>query len=94
MEYAQMAYDAFQQLSVSSMTPSENCFPIVPDDIAELPYLTKAIYIGGGGDLVLLIGDSQTPVTFRNTVPGSVLDVRVRAVRSTGTTASDLVGLA
>lgn len=89
-----MAYDAFKQLSVSSMTPAENCFSVTPDDNQELPYLTKAIYIGSGGDLVLLVGNSETPVTFRNTVPGSVLDVRVRAVMSTGTTAGDLVGLA
>lgn len=89
-----MAIDVFEQLSVSSITPSDNCFPIAPNDNAELPYLTKAIYIGSGGDLVLLIGNSPTPVTFRNTVAGSILDVRVRAVRSTGTTAGDLVGLA
>ena len=89
-----MAYDAFHDLSDSSITPSENCFTITPSDNNELSHLTKAIYIGGGGDLALLIGASQTPVTFRNTVAGSVLDVRVRGVMSTGTTATDLVGLA
>lgn len=89
-----MNYDAFQNNSQSAITPSENCFAINPDDNNELPFLTKAIYIGSGGDLVMLIGKSQTPVTFRNVLAGSVLDVRVRAVKSTGTTAADLVGLA
>lgn len=89
-----MLNDAFETSARSSMTPSDNCFPITPDDVAELPHLTKAIYIGQGGDLVLLLGSSQNPVTFRNTVAGSILDVRVRAVKSTGTTAGNLVGLA
>ncbi len=89
-----MAYDSFDHLSQSSMTPSENCFTIVPNDSTELPLLTKAIYIGTGGDLRVLTGQIEAPVTFRNVVSGSVLDVRIRAVLSTGTTASDLVGLA
>lgn len=76
------------------MTPSENCFPVTPSDSEDLPHLTKAIYIGTGGDVVVLVGTSQVPVTFRNTIGGSILDVRVRAVKDTGTTASDLVGLA
>lgn len=89
-----MASDPFLHLGQSSMAPSENCFAIVPNDTSELPYLTKAVYIGKGGDLVLLVGKSQQPVTFRNVLSGSVLDVRVRAVMSTGTSAGDLVGLA
>lgn len=89
-----MSYDAFHDLAPSSITPSENCFPIMPNDLEELPFLTKAIYVGKGGDLVLVIGNSQVAVTFRNVVQGSVLDVRVRAVKSTGTSAGDLVGLA
>lgn len=89
-----MSYDAFRGFGQSSITPSENCFPIAPSDFEELDYLTKAIYIGRGGDLTLVVGNSQEAVTFRNVVAGSVLDVRVRAVKSTGTTAGDLVGLA
>ena len=89
-----MVYDAFQQLAESTMTPSDNCFAITPDDVNELPFLTKAIYIGSGGDLVAFVGNSATPVTFKNLVSGSVLDVRVRIVRLSGTTAGDLVGLA
>jgi hypothetical protein len=89
-----MIHDAFQQLAESTMTPSDNCFAITPDDLNELPYLTKAVYIGSDGDLVACVGDSTTPVTFRNLVAGSVLDIRVRIVKLSGTTAGDLVGLA
>lgn len=89
-----MPYDSFYHLSQSSMTPSENCFAIIPHDTNELPYLTKGIYIGTTGDLKLLVGSAQEPVIFRNVVAGSVLDVRVRAVLNSGTTAGDLVGLA
>lgn len=89
-----MAFDSFNNLSTSSITPAENCFAITPHDTAELPRVTKAIYIGTGGDLRLLTASNDVPVTFRNVVSGSVLDVRVRGVLNTGTTASNLVGLA
>lgn len=89
-----MALDTFQQSAGSSMTPSDNCFAITPDDVAELPFITKGIYVGSGGDIVVLTASSQTPVTFRNVLAGCVLDLRVRVVKSTGTTAADLVGLA
>lgn len=89
-----MYFDPFSGFSQSSITPAENCFPITPDDIKELPTLTKAIYIGQGGDLTVLTGKSLESVTFRNVMSGTILDVRVRAVKSTDTTADDLVGLA
>lgn len=89
-----MPFDPFSQFSQSSITPAENCFAITPDDLQELTTLTKAIYIGQGGDLTVLTGKSLEPVTFRNVMSGTILDVRVRAVKSTDTTADDLVGLA
>ncbi|MEO1729299.1 MAG: hypothetical protein AAFR64_01010 [Pseudomonadota bacterium] len=66
---------------------------IVPDDVQDLLEAPKAIYIGTGGDLVLRPLDNDDDIVLRNTISGSILDLRVRAVRATGTTAQDIVGL-
>ena len=55
--------------------------------------MTKAIFVGQGGDVRLLPLRGTTPVTFFNLASGSVLDVRARAVLAAGTTALDMVGL-
>lgn len=56
--------------------------------------MTKAIFVGTGGDVVLRAVESSGDVTFRNIASGSILDVRVSAIRATGTSAADIVGLA
>lgn len=89
-----MLDDPYRQSVDSPMTPAESCFSIAPNDTAELPRATKAIYIGEGGDVTLIPVRDKTPVTFRNLPSGAILDVRVRAIHATGTTARELVGLA
>jgi len=89
-----MFNDPFRQSVDSPLAPAESCFAIVPSDSEDLPRATKAIYIGGGGDLTLIPVRGDAAVTFRNLASGSILDVRVRAVQVSGTTATDLVGLA
>lgn len=89
-----MPQDKFQTSSDSLTAPAQICFAITPDDLAEVAQVTKAIYIGSGGDVTLRSLDGPADVTFTNVPTGAILDVRVRAVRSTGTTASNIVGLA
>lgn len=88
-----MIHDPFENAGKSLIAPCSECFEIAPDDVQELPKATRAIYIGTGGDLVLRSIDSDADVVLKNTISGSILDIRVQAVRATGTSASDLVGL-
>lgn len=89
-----MIDDPFAKHVDSPIAPAEQCFVITPDDQNDLPQATKAIYVGQGGNLALVPVRGTSAVIFRNVVAGTVLDVRVRAVRVAGTTAADLVGLA
>ncbi|MFN3990797.1 MAG: hypothetical protein ACK4IS_11115 [Erythrobacter sp.] len=89
-----MTHDAYSDTANSLITPAGDCFAITPQDTALLPRATKAIYVGIGGDLVVRPVESSADVTFRNVIAGSILDIRVKAVRATGTTAQDIVGLA
>lgn len=89
-----MFNDPFANTLESVVAPASDCFPIAPNDSSDVPKATKALFVGTGGDIVLRSVSGAADVTFRNLPDGSILDVRVRAVRATGTSASNLVGLA
>ena len=89
-----MPKDKFQNSADSLIAPSQFCFSVTPDDNVDLQSATKAIYVGLGGDVTLRPVDNSADVTFRNVPDGAVLDVRVSAIRATGTTATDIIGLA
>jgi hypothetical protein len=86
--------NAFEFAADSVSSPARNCLAIVPNDASDLAAVTKAIYVGTGGNLVVRMLDSDADVTFANVPTGTVLPIRARAVRATGTTASQIVGLA
>ena len=88
-----MLIDAFKNTADSLTAPASRCVAITPDDSEDLHEAPKAIYIGTGGDLVVQPLDGNQDVVFRNTISGSILDIRVKAVRATGTNAQDIVGL-
>ncbi|MCU0947418.1 MAG: hypothetical protein MUF47_04105 [Porphyrobacter sp.] len=88
-----MPVDPFELHSDSLMAPAKAAFAITPDDSADLPMVAKAIYVGTGGDLVLCAVDSDADATFANLPDGTILPVRVRAIRATGSTAANIVGL-
>ena len=85
--------DSFAASGDSLIAPARQAFTITPDDGADMPRAAKAIYVGSDGDIVLRAVHSDDDVTFRNVAAGSILAVRVRAVRASGTTATDLIGL-
>lgn len=65
---------------------------VTPADGTDFTNVSRAIYVGGAGDLsvVTLGGDT---VTFSAVAAGSLLPIRVRRVRSTGTTATLILNL-
>lgn len=89
-----MPQDKFQNSSDSLIAPAQACFSITPDDADDLLQVTKAIYVGDGGDITLRSVDGPSDVTFLNVPTGAILDVRVQAIRATGTSASSIIGLA
>ena len=88
-----MFQDPFDSFSDSLISPAGDCFAIAPNDGADLPRATKAIYVGNAGDVAIVPIRGSVGVIFRNVPAGTILDVRARAVKATGTSAGDLVGL-
>jgi hypothetical protein len=73
--------------------PAISAFAVTPSDTDELAKVTRGLYVGVAGDVVaVLIGDSAS-VTFKALAAGVVHPLRVRKVLSTGTTATNLLGM-
>ncbi len=89
------APDAEDSIPMDLESPMMGSFSITPSDTAPLPYLTRAIYVGGTGDVTVYLkwdSGSNGPVTFTAVPAGTMIPVRARAVLYTGTSASYLVG--
>lgn len=84
--------DRFRHHAQSSDSPASVGFAITPNDAAELSEVTRALYIGGDGTLVVEMA-SGDEVTFANVAQGTLLPLRVRRVK-VATTATQIVGLA
>lgn len=76
----------------SLSSPKGGAFSITPNDSADLAIGATAIYIGSDGNITVDTSFGDT-VAFVGVLSGTVLPVRARRVYSTGTTASNLVGL-
>ncbi len=73
-------------------SPATHGFAITPDDDADLPEATRAIFVGAAGAVSAILVSGAT-VTLAGIPAGTVLPVRATRVLATATTAGALVGL-
>lgn len=84
--------DNFRKHEYRLDSPAGLAFPISGSDSTNLEYITRGIYVGGTGDIKVDMAQSGS-VIFRNALAGTIIPVRAVKVYSTGTDATDLVGL-
>ena len=84
--------DRFANHAGALNAPADIAFAITPNDAADFSDTTRAIYVGSGGSMVAVLS-SGTEVTFSGLQGGSIVPIRVRRIKATGTTATALVGL-
>lgn len=84
--------DPFAAHAPSLTAPARDGFAITPSDGADLPDVTRAIYVGGPGHVRLVL-ESGATLTFSNVSSGALLPLRVRRLLATGTTATAIAGL-
>ncbi|AVQ04480.1 hypothetical protein B7G68_15190 [Caulobacter segnis] len=71
------------------MDPGRYPIAITPHDTTEVN--ARGLYVGTGGDLAIVSMDGTTSITFANVPSGTILPVFAFRVKSTGTTAADIV---
>ncbi|MEL7393036.1 MAG: hypothetical protein AAFN06_10395 [Pseudomonadota bacterium] len=84
--------DNFEDHSLSLTAPVTSAETVSPSDTSDLAHVSRAIYIGVGGELSVQMVSGET-VTFSNVLAGTWLPLRVGRVMSTGTTAAALLSL-
>ncbi len=81
--------DPFAGLSA----PAGRAAAVTPSDSADLSTEARGLYIGGAGDVYLDTANGDTNVAFIGLPAGVTLPVRTKRVRSTSTTATNIVAL-
>ena len=84
--------DLFENHAPALTAPAADGAPIVPSDAADLPVVSRGVWVGTGGDLSVELAEGGT-VVLAGVPGGTLLPLRVRRVRATGTGAGDLVAL-
>lgn len=85
--------DAFSSNEAGLDSPAFNAAAVTPNDSTDLTNTARALYIGGAGDVVVDMVGSGSTITFAGLAAGTILPVRAARVRSTSTTATNIVAL-
>lgn len=85
--------DKFSGFTDSPTAPASQSSTVTPHDSDALASVSKAIYIGTGGNISVRLAGDSTDRVFTNLPNGSILPIRVTHIRATGTSAADLVAL-
>jgi hypothetical protein len=72
------------------LAPARNAAAVTPSDSAPLAYVTKKLWVGGAGNLAVIMANGET-VTYTSVPAGTYLPIRVSQVKATGTSASNIV---
>ena len=84
---------------MSSFASAQKAFAIVPADATILATRPRALYIGVTGDVSVIMAHDDPDdlgldfVIFKNVPAGTTLDIKVKRVKSTGTSATNILGL-
>lgn len=84
------AIDDFKTFTPGLTCPVTHAITITPDNATDLPHLTRAIYVGGAGNVRVTMADGSV-VTFGAMSTGWQ-PIRIARVHATGTTATSIIG--
>lgn len=84
--------DPYNNVDPTNDDPYRKAFTVVPSDSVNFSVPTRGVYVGGTGDIVVLMMDDTTTVTMKAVPVGSFLRIRAKRINSTSTTATLMVG--
>lgn len=86
------AIELYPGMSTGLSAPCRNAEQVTASDGTDLVYVSRALFVGGAGAVCVITANGET-VTFTGVVAGTVLPMRVSRVKSTGTTATNIVAM-
>lgn len=84
--------DRFEGMAIGYDAPAFHGFSITPNDSTDLSEITRAIWVGGAGDITLVLMSGAT-LTLPSIPAGTLMPIRAARIMATGTDATGLVGL-
>lgn len=84
--------DTFPRHTDTAFSSARRLLAVTPHDTNEIIDPTKAIFIGGAGNISIIAVDDTTSVTLA-VQSGQILPIRAKIIRATGTTATGIVAL-
>jgi hypothetical protein len=86
------AIDLFASHNEGLSSPASHAAPVTPSDDTDLGYVTRYLWVGGVGDVEVIMLDGTTVVLLA--VPsGSLLPIRVSRVKDANTAATSIVAI-
>lgn len=76
--------DKFTRNTSSLISPVTRVHEVVPNDILDLPFTTKVVYVDADGNITFDTADGQVNIQMRF-FKGFMYDIRLTKVYSTGT---------
>lgn len=87
-----MPIDEYKSRTSSVSGPIRRGVAITPSDTVDLVEITRALSIGVDGDITVIMADDTVAVLLKNRSSGDY-PYMVKRVMTTGTTATNIVGL-
>ena len=84
--------DTYANIAPTLTSPAMDAADVTPNDATPLQTVSRALYVGGGGDIAVEMLSGAT-IVFRNVPGGAILPMRARRVLATGTNATELVAM-
>jgi hypothetical protein len=85
--------DSFEAYASGLASPAKFAVAVSPNDSTDLSTFSRGLYVGGDGDVSVIMVGGGSAVTFAGVLAGTILPIRVSRVRDTDTTATNIVAL-
>ena len=73
-------------------SPCDNAEIVTPDNNTDLAYVPRGLWVGGAGSVNVVLAGGQT-VLFAGIQAGTLLPLRVSRVKSSSTSATNIVAI-
>lgn len=78
--------------AAEDVSPADGAEAVTPHDTNEMTYISRALWIGGAGTMTVVTQAGET-ILFSGIPAGTIIPIRVKIVKATGTTATLIVAL-